>query len=109
MIQDIDPYRLDNSFVPQAPRADDSVLLFDSDGRLLVRAENGKIRFTVRDELSADSTVYLFSIGSGSSSQRSQHIICGDGTRTTACAGAAGAQTAAILRSGRCCAHAAGM
>lgn len=63
MIQDIDPYRLDNSFVPQAPRADDSVLLFDSDGRLLVRAENGKIRFTVRDELSADSTVYLFSIG----------------------------------------------
>ena len=64
MIQDIDPYRLDNSFVPQAPCAEDSVLLFDSEGRLLVRTENGKIRFTVRDELSAGSTVYLFSIGS---------------------------------------------
>ena len=46
MIQDIEPSRLDNAFRPGIPEEKDFVLLFDVDGRILVRTGDGKIRFT---------------------------------------------------------------
>ena len=63
MIQDIDPYRLDNHYTPQAPRREDSILLFDRDGRLLVRVQDGEIRFTAGNDVPAGGAVYLFSVG----------------------------------------------
>ena len=62
MIQDIDLSRLDNTFTPYAPRAEDSVLLFDKDGRLLVCLRDGEIRFTAGKDVPAGSAVYLFSV-----------------------------------------------
>ena len=62
MIQDIDPSRLDNTFTPQAPRAEDNVLLFDKDGRLLVCLRDGEIGFTSGKDVPDGSTVYLFSV-----------------------------------------------
>ena len=62
MIQDIEPSRLDNTFTPQAPRAEDSVLLFDRDGRLLVSIRDGEIGFTAGKDVPAGSSVYLFSV-----------------------------------------------
>ena len=63
MIQDIEPYRLDNHFTPQMPRQKDSIMLFDSGGRLLVRPAGGGIGFPTGDDVPADGTVYLFSVG----------------------------------------------
>ena len=63
MIQDIEPSRLDNTFTPQVPRAEDNILLFDRDGRLLVSIQDGGIRFTTGNDVPAENTVYLFSIG----------------------------------------------
>ena len=62
MIQDIDPSRLDNTYAPRTPRAEDYVLLFDRDGRLLVSARDGTIRFTTGKDVPAGGTVYLFSV-----------------------------------------------
>ena len=62
MIQDIEPSRLDNTFKPEIPRAGDTVLLFDGDGRLLVNTDNGRIRFTTGNDVLADDAVYLFSL-----------------------------------------------
>ena len=62
MIQDIEPSRLDNAFRPGIPEEKDFVLLFDVDGRILVRTGDGKIRFTTGKEVPADGTVYLFSV-----------------------------------------------
>ena len=54
MIQDIEPSRLDNAFRPGIPEEKDFVLLFDVDGRILVRTGDGKIRFTTGKEVPAD-------------------------------------------------------
>ena len=62
MIQDIEPSRLDNHYTPKAPRAGDKVLLFDGGGRLMVRAEDGGIRFPAGRDVPAGDTVYLFSV-----------------------------------------------
>ena len=62
MIQDIDPSRLDNTFTSMTPLAGDKVLLFDSDGRLLVSIRDGEIRFTAGKDVPAGGTVYLFSL-----------------------------------------------
>ena len=62
MIQDIEPSRLDNHYAPKAPRAGDHVLLFDGGGRLMVRAEDGGIRFPAGRDVPAGDTVYLFSV-----------------------------------------------
>ncbi len=62
MIQDIEPSRLDNSYAPRIPRAEDRVLLFDRDGKLLVSVRDGTIRFTAGSDLPADGAVYLFSV-----------------------------------------------
>ena len=62
MIQDIAPDRLDNSYAPRMPQAGDNVLAFDDDGRLLVSAREGRIRFTSGKEIPADGAVYLFSV-----------------------------------------------
>ena len=62
MIQDIDPSRLDNKFISQAPRAQDRVLLFDADGRLLVSLQDEGIRFTAGNDIPAGNTIYLFSV-----------------------------------------------
>ena len=62
MIQDIEPSRLDNTFVPGVPRAEDYVLLFDNEGRLFTGIEDGRIRFTTGNDVPAENTVYLFSV-----------------------------------------------
>ena len=62
MIQDIEPSRLDNTFTPDIPQAEDSVLAFGKDGKLLVRIRNGEIRFTAGKDVPAGGTVYLFSV-----------------------------------------------
>lgn len=62
MIQDIAPARLDNSYQPRVPGEEDSVLLFDGDGKLYTAAEDGKLRFTAGKDISAEGAVYLFSV-----------------------------------------------
>ena len=62
MIQDIEPSRLNNAFMPQDPRAEDNVLLFDSDGKMLVRTESSGIMFTTGRDIPAGDAVYLFSV-----------------------------------------------
>ena len=62
MIQDISPARLDNTYCPQTPYAGDNILLFDRDGRLLVRTEDGAICFTTGNDIPAEGAVYLFSV-----------------------------------------------
>ena len=62
MIQDIAPDRLDNTFAPKTVRAEDNVLLFDNDGRLYVKARDGRICFTAGKQVAADNAEYLFSV-----------------------------------------------
>ncbi len=62
MIQDIGPDRLDNTYRSQTLCAEDNILLFDCDGRLLVRTEGGSICFTTGNDIPAEGTVYLFSV-----------------------------------------------
>lgn len=63
MIQDIKPYRLDNTYRPQEAREEDTVLLFDGDGRVYTAAEGGAIRFTTGREANPEDAIYLFSVG----------------------------------------------
>ena len=62
MIQDIAPNRLDNTFTHKVPTAEDRILLFDDDGKLYVKAQDGTIHFTTGREVPADGAVYLFSV-----------------------------------------------
>ena len=62
MIQDIAPDTLNNAFVNRSPEAGDKLLLFDEEGRLLVRPQDGRIAFTTEKEVSASGAVYLFSV-----------------------------------------------
>ena len=62
MIQDIFPSRLDNSYKALSPCEEDTVFDFDSDGRLLVRTEDGRIMFPAKANLGIECARYLFSI-----------------------------------------------
>lgn len=62
MIQDIAPSRMNNRYLTVCPKADDCVLCFDRDGRILVRVEDRKIYFTTAKDVSLKKAVYLFSI-----------------------------------------------
>ncbi len=62
MIQDIAPARLDNAYKPLKALEEDRVLVFDEDGRLYVRAENGALVFTSGRDAGTDGAVYLFSV-----------------------------------------------
>ena len=62
MIQDITPDRLDNSYTPRVPDQEDNILLFDHEGKMLVRTEEGRIRFPAGKDVPAGETVYLFSV-----------------------------------------------
>ena len=62
MIQDIGPARLDNTYKPRIPQEEDRILLFDGDGKLLARTEDGELRFTTGKDVPADGAVYLFSV-----------------------------------------------
>jgi len=64
MIQDIGPSKLDNTFIPYEIREGDCLLVFDEQGRILIRqdsmAENG---FPTKKEVGNPSNpVYLFSL-----------------------------------------------
>ncbi len=61
MIQDIAPARLDNAYAPRAPGETDSVLFFDSEGRLYAGLEAG-ICFPTGRDLPDPRAVYLFSV-----------------------------------------------
>ena len=62
MIQDISPDKLDNAFAARNPGPDDYILLFDDNGRLLVKVRDAKLSFTTGKNVSADDAVYLFSV-----------------------------------------------
>ena len=62
MIQDIGPDRLENAYAPYTPKAEDKLLLFDRDGKLLVRTQDGRICFSTVEEFPADGAAYLFSV-----------------------------------------------
>jgi len=62
MIQDIAPNRLDNTFADKNPTAGDRILLFDGEGKLYTKTQDGNIRFTTGREIPADGAVYLFSV-----------------------------------------------
>ena len=62
MIQDIAPVRLNNAYAPRAFRKEDFLLAFSGEGKILVRTEEGRIRFTTGAEVPADGAVYLFSM-----------------------------------------------
>ena len=62
MIQDIFPSRLDNSYKPLAPGSGDSLLCFDSEGRLLADTSGEVLRFPSVEEASAERNVYAFSL-----------------------------------------------
>ena len=62
MIQDISPDRMNNAFAPGVPEEDDYILLFDDEGKLLVRIRDGRICFTTGKDVSACEPVYLFSV-----------------------------------------------
>ena len=62
MIQDIGPDRLDNAFRNCTPNAGDTILVFENEGKLLVRIQDGKILFPTEQEVSPRGAVYLFSV-----------------------------------------------
>ena len=56
------PDRLNNAFISAVPDENDYILLFDDDGRLLIRILDGRICFTTGKDASAENAVYLFSV-----------------------------------------------
>lgn len=62
MIQDIAPAKLNNSYRNEKPREDDTVLVFDGEGRLLVKSAGGNLEFTTYSEVRDDSAIYLFAV-----------------------------------------------
>ena len=62
MIQDIFPSKLDNAFISTDIEEDDLLLIFDSDGRILVREDSGKLSFIKGSERKDLLSVYLFSL-----------------------------------------------
>ncbi|MER1994658.1 MAG: NAD(+) diphosphatase [Eubacteriales bacterium] len=76
MIQDISPDRLDNTFAHRVSTAEDRILLFDSDGKLYVKALDGRICFTTGRDVAADGAVYLFSVN------EERYFLASEETRT---------------------------
>ena len=62
MIQDISPDCLNNAYIPAVPDENDYILLFDDDGRLFVKIQDGRICFATGRDISVRETVYLFSV-----------------------------------------------
>lgn len=62
MIQDIFPSKLDNSFIPGRPANEDFLLVFDEEGRVSARIDDGKMSFTKKRDLPDTAAVYLFSV-----------------------------------------------
>ncbi len=62
MIQDIFPSKLDNSFISTEIKDDDLLLIFDFDGRILVRENSGELSFIKGSEGKDLLSVYLFSL-----------------------------------------------
>ncbi len=61
MIQDIAPHKLDNSYHDHRPKADDTVLAFDDDGRLLACIDDG-LSFASYREFEGREAIYLFAV-----------------------------------------------
>ena len=62
MIQDIAPSKLENTYSFHVPTAEDFILLFEDDGKLVVNAENGRLRFTTGKDIPINGATYLFSV-----------------------------------------------
>jgi len=62
MIQDIYPSRLDNSFIPGSVTDEDVLLVFDGEGRIFARIDNGRMSFTHGRDLVNKDSVFLFSV-----------------------------------------------
>ncbi len=62
MINDIFPQKLDNAYKNEKPTADSVVCCFDSDGKMLMRLNDGEIEFP-RYGAECEPVVYLFSEG----------------------------------------------
>ena len=62
MIQDIAPDRLINAYVPCSPSGEDRILLFDGEGKLYVRIQEGNIDFSTAKDIPPSGAVYLFSV-----------------------------------------------
>ena len=62
MIQDIFPSKLNNSYAKLTPSGSDCIFVFDDEGRLYVKEEDGRMIFPACDILPAMSCIYLFSI-----------------------------------------------
>jgi NAD+ diphosphatase len=62
MIQDIFPSKLDNSFKDYTARDEDILIVFDTDGKAVVAEKDGRMAFRTCAGVSAEDTVYLFSI-----------------------------------------------
>ncbi len=62
MIQDIFPSRLDNAYKRCEITAEDFCLVFDENGRVFVREEDGNLGFPTGDDLKPQNAIYLFSV-----------------------------------------------
>ena len=62
MIQDIAPDRMDIAWAPYVPGEEDTILLFDGDGRLYMDPRDGGIRFPAGREVPYGGALYLFSV-----------------------------------------------
>ena len=62
MIQDIYPSRLKNEYENYIIRDEDNLLIFDKDGRILVRDALGKIEFLKGSDDKDKNAIYLFSV-----------------------------------------------
>ena len=62
MIQDIYPSRFNNNYKAESPKADDTVLVFDEEGKVFADIRDHGIAFTTAEQIRAQLPVYLFSI-----------------------------------------------
>ncbi len=62
MIQDIYPSKLNIEYIPVEPRDNDPVLVFDKDGKILVRESNRQISFPTAASAAGHHLRFLFSI-----------------------------------------------
>ena len=62
MIQDIYPSRLKNEFYNYNIREEDHLLVFDSDGKILIGEKDSEAIFPKEKDISAKDAVYLFSL-----------------------------------------------
>ena len=60
MIQDIFPSKLDNVFRKINPESNDSVLIFNDEGKAYVGDRNGKMEFLKASDIQNAECVYLF-------------------------------------------------